>query len=119
MRRFLLALGSLASVLLVLSSAAAAAPPGRAVRSLRAALHRDMQRIGGRSGALVLDLNTGMTLFADAANVARLPASGQKLYTTAAVLKRFGPNARLRTTVWGSGSLSPGGVWRGTIYLKG
>jgi D-alanyl-D-alanine carboxypeptidase/D-alanyl-D-alanine-endopeptidase (penicillin-binding protein 4) len=119
MRRFLLALGSLAGALLVLSSAAAAAPSSRAARSLRAALRRDMGRIGGRSGALVVDLNTGTTLYANQATVARLPASVQKLYTTTTVLKRFGPNARLRTTVWGRGRLGPQGVWHGTIYLRG
>ena len=78
-----------------------------------------MGRIGGHSGALVVDLNTGETLYANAATVARLPASVQKLYTTTTVLARFGPNARLSTTVWGQGSLDTHGVWHGTIYLKG
>jgi serine-type D-Ala-D-Ala carboxypeptidase/endopeptidase (penicillin-binding protein 4) len=78
-----------------------------------------MGRIGGRSGAVVVDLNTGQTLYANAANVARLPASVQKLYTTTTVLDRFGPDARLRTAVWGTGQLGARGVWRGTIYLKG
>jgi serine-type D-Ala-D-Ala carboxypeptidase/endopeptidase (penicillin-binding protein 4) len=119
MRRFLLALGSLACLLAAMSSPAAAAPSSRAVRSLRAALSRDMGRIGGRSGAVVVDLNTGQTLYANAANVARLPASVQKLYTTTTVLDRFGPDARLRTAVWGTGQLGARGVWRGTIYLKG
>ncbi len=119
MRRFLLALGSLASLLLLFGPTAAAAPSSRAMRSLRAALKQDMGRIGGHSGALVVDLNTGETLYANAATVARLPASVQKLYTTTTVLARFGPNARLRTTVRGQGSLDTNGVWQGTIYLKG
>jgi serine-type D-Ala-D-Ala carboxypeptidase/endopeptidase (penicillin-binding protein 4) len=78
-----------------------------------------MGQIGGQSGALVVDLNTGQTLYANAATVARLPASVQKLYTTTAVLKRFGRGARLSTSVWGQGDLGPDGVWHGTIYLKG
>jgi D-alanyl-D-alanine carboxypeptidase/D-alanyl-D-alanine-endopeptidase (penicillin-binding protein 4) len=78
-----------------------------------------MGRIGGQSGAFVLDLNTGVTLFADAATTARLPASVQKLYTTTTVLDRFGPNARLKTTVWGEGRRGAHGVWRGKIYLRG
>jgi D-alanyl-D-alanine carboxypeptidase/D-alanyl-D-alanine-endopeptidase (penicillin-binding protein 4) len=119
MRRFLLTLGSLGGVLLVASAPALGAPSSQAVRSLRAALRRDMQRIGGQSGAFVLDLSTGVTLYAKAATTARLPASVQKLYTTTTVLKRFGPDARLRTTVWGRGRLGPRGVWHGTIYLKG
>lgn len=119
MRRFLLALGSLAALLLVLTSSAAATPFSQAIRSLRAALRRDMGRIGGQSGALVVDLNTGQTLYANAATMARLPASVQKLYTTTTALKRFGPNARLSTTVWGQGDLDTQGMWHGTLYLKG
>lgn len=119
MRRFLIALGAIAGALLVLTSTATAAPSSRAVRSLRVALKRDMVRIGGQSGALVVDLNTGQTLYANAATVARLPASVQKLYTTTTILKRFGANARLATTVWGQGDIGPQGVWHGTIYLKG
>jgi D-alanyl-D-alanine carboxypeptidase/D-alanyl-D-alanine-endopeptidase (penicillin-binding protein 4) len=119
MRRLLLTLGSLGGVLLLLSPPALGAPSSRAVRSLRAAMRRDMNRIGGQSGAFVLDLTTGVTLYADAATVPRLPASVQKLYTTTTVLKRFGPAARLSTTVWGRGWEGSAGVWHGTIYLKG
>lgn len=119
MRRCVFALGSLAGLFLALTSSAVAAPSSQAIRSLRSALKRDMGRIGGRSGALVVDLDTGQTLYANAATVARLPASVQKLYTTTTVLKRFGPNARLSTTVWGQGNLGPSGVWHGTIYLRG
>lgn len=78
-----------------------------------------MARIGGRSGAFVLDLTTGATLFADNPTVRRLPASVQKLYTTTTALERFGPGARLRTTVYGRGKLGPRGVWHGTLYLRG
>ena len=49
----------------------------------------------------------------------RLPASVEKLYTTSTALLRFGPTATLSTTVWGQGSLSPTGIWTGTLYLKG
>jgi D-alanyl-D-alanine carboxypeptidase/D-alanyl-D-alanine-endopeptidase (penicillin-binding protein 4) len=118
MRRFLLTLGLLGAVMGA-GAPAAGATTANAVRRLRTALGRDMRRIGGRSGAFVLDLSTGATLFADNATVGRLPASVQKLYTTTTVLERFGPNARLATTVWGTGRLGPRGVWHGTLYLKG
>jgi D-alanyl-D-alanine carboxypeptidase/D-alanyl-D-alanine-endopeptidase (penicillin-binding protein 4) len=118
MRRFLRMLAVLGA-LFVVSPPGAAASHGSAVESLRLALRRDMRQIGGQSGAFVLDLSTGAPLFADNATVGRLPASVQKLYTTTTVLDRFGPNARLRTTIWGRGHLGPRGVWRGTLYLKG
>jgi serine-type D-Ala-D-Ala carboxypeptidase/endopeptidase (penicillin-binding protein 4) len=118
MRRFLLILGWL-SAALGIGAPTAGATTSNAVRRLRSALQRDMERIGGRSGAFVLDLNTGATLFARNATVARLPASVQKLYTTSTVLERFGPDARLHTAVWGQGRLGPRGVWHGTLYLKG
>jgi D-alanyl-D-alanine carboxypeptidase/D-alanyl-D-alanine-endopeptidase (penicillin-binding protein 4) len=118
MRRWVLMLGVLGALSAV-SPAGALAHSGGAVQSLRLALRRDMRRIGGESGAFVLDLSTGTPLFADNAAVGRLPASVQKLYTTTTVLERFGPNARLRTTVWGRGHPGPHGIWRGTLYLKG
>ena len=107
------------SALLLAGPAAAGASSGNAARSLSRALRGDMRRIGGHSGALVVDLSTGARLFAENATVGRLPASVQKLYTTTTVLDRFGPSARLRTTIWGEGHLGPQGVWHGTLYLRG
>jgi serine-type D-Ala-D-Ala carboxypeptidase/endopeptidase (penicillin-binding protein 4) len=49
----------------------------------------------------------------------RPPASVEKLYTTLSVLRRLGPDARLRTQVLGVGHLSRGGTWVGNLYLKG
>jgi serine-type D-Ala-D-Ala carboxypeptidase/endopeptidase (penicillin-binding protein 4) len=78
-----------------------------------------MRQIGGASSAYVVDMNTGQPLFTDAASSWRLPASVQKLYTTTTVLLRFGPTARLTTTVLGRGSKDAHGVWHGTLYLRG
>jgi D-alanyl-D-alanine carboxypeptidase/D-alanyl-D-alanine-endopeptidase (penicillin-binding protein 4) len=52
-------------------------------------------------------------------DVARPPASVQKLYTTSTALLRFGAGARLRTQVLGVGTLDAIGVWRGDLYLHG
>jgi D-alanyl-D-alanine carboxypeptidase/D-alanyl-D-alanine-endopeptidase (penicillin-binding protein 4) len=82
-------------------------------------LSHDLRRPGGSGAALVVDTNTGKTLFASAPQSPRLPASVQKLYTTTAVLDEFGPSATLSTSVLGVGSLGPGGRWRGTLFLKG
>lgn len=81
-------------------------------------MHRAMRAAGRFSGALVIDMNTSRTLFAQAANVPRLPASVEKVYTTSTALLRFGAGTRLATSVLGTGSQT-GGTWNGTIYLKG
>jgi len=99
-----------------------AAPPSLALDSvaLRARLAREMQR-GNLpfAGVYVRDLDTGTALYAHKENVARPPASVNKLYTTSTALLRFGPDATLRTQVVATGALDPLGVWRGNIYLKG
>jgi D-alanyl-D-alanine carboxypeptidase/D-alanyl-D-alanine-endopeptidase (penicillin-binding protein 4) len=51
--------------------------------------------------------------------VMRPPASVEKLYTTVAVLRKWGTHMRLHTFVFGTGHLGPGGVWHGDLYLKG
>lgn len=77
-----------------------------------------MRAAGRSSGALVLDLNTGQTLFSDNPHVGRLPASVQKLYTTSAALLEFGPRGTLSTSVLGVGSMQ-GDAFTGTLYLRG
>lgn len=82
-------------------------------------MHHWMGRAGSESGAYVYDLTIGTPLYALRAGVGRAPASVEKLYTTVALLDELGPNARLRTTVLGAGSLGPGGVWHGNLYFRG
>ena len=65
------------------------------------------------------DLDGQRTLFASKPDAPRAPASVEKLYTTAAALMRFGPDATLSTSVAGRGFLDPDGVWRGDLYLRG
>ncbi len=100
--------------------AAAAAPRSEtaARRSLEATLGSGMHLVGRASGAYVEDLSTGATLYSDDAQVGRLPASVQKLYTTSTALLRFGPTAILRTRVLATGSLQ-GSTFVGTLYLRG
>ncbi len=119
MRRLVLTWGAVLAVLTAAPVAASAQPATPALRTLTAALNAGMTRIGGASSAYVVDLSTGQALYSDAAGVERLPASVEKLYTTSTALLRFGPTATLSTTVWGQGSLSPTGIWTGTLYLKG
>lgn len=95
-------LGVLAAALVV----AAAAGPAHALDEprLRAQLSTLHKKLGSRAGALVVDLATGRTIFQRRAGTAFSPASNQKLFTTAAALLRFGPDATLQTRVM----LAPG-----------
>ena len=69
---------------------------------LRTSLSDALSAAGGASGAWVYDIdaNDQPTLFSEQANEARIPASNQKLFTTAAFLTALGPDARLETRVF-------------------
>ena len=73
-----------------------------------------MQAAGPQSGAFVYDLDAGDSLFELRADVRRPPASVEKLYTTVALLRILGPNARLHTDVLGTGSLAQAASGTGT-----
>ncbi len=118
MRRVVLTWGAVL-IALAAAPAAASAQTSGPDTALTRALNAGMGLIGGASGAYVVDLTTGQTLYSDAAGVGRMPASVEKLYTTSTALLRFGPTATLATSVWGVGSASPTGAWTGTLYLKG
>jgi serine-type D-Ala-D-Ala carboxypeptidase/endopeptidase (penicillin-binding protein 4) len=90
----------------------------KANRSLDGSLNLGIRRAGRFSGAYVADLTANQTLYSKNANTNRLPASVEKLYTTTTVLKRFGPNATLTTSLLGNGTQS-GGTFTGTLYLRG
>jgi serine-type D-Ala-D-Ala carboxypeptidase/endopeptidase (penicillin-binding protein 4) len=117
MRAFLATVAA-AGALSAAAPAAAQSTPA-AQRALGNALNHGLRSASGASGADVLDLNTGKTLFSSAAGVGRLPASVEKLYTTTTALLRFGAGATLTTKVLGTGTMDAGGGWHGTLYLKG
>jgi len=72
----------------------------------------------GQTGAVVLDLRTGQTVFAQHASLALRPASNEKLATTYAALTALGPSFRIETDVLGDGQQSEA-TWRGDLVLKG
>ena len=74
---------------------------------------------GASSGALVTDLTAGEPLYAARADLARVPASTEKLYTTATALGRFGPSARLSTELLASGTIDANGLLSGDLILRG
>jgi D-alanyl-D-alanine carboxypeptidase/D-alanyl-D-alanine-endopeptidase (penicillin-binding protein 4) len=71
-----------------------------------------------RTGAIVLDLQTGTTLFAHNSRLPLRPASNEKLATTYAALSALGPSFRIETDVLGDGQQS-GATWQGNLVLKG
>lgn len=71
-----------------------------------------------RTGALVVDLATGRTVYALHPGRALVPASNEKLPLTYALLLELGPSFRIATQVLGEGRLV-GTTWRGSLVLRG
>jgi D-alanyl-D-alanine carboxypeptidase/D-alanyl-D-alanine-endopeptidase (penicillin-binding protein 4) len=101
----------------VLAAAPATAPAADEV--LINQLSRQMRASGAHSGAYVVNLSQGETVFRWRQNRSRILASNTKLFTTAAALARFGTEGTLGTEVLGAGAPDPEGVWRGDLYLRG
>jgi D-alanyl-D-alanine carboxypeptidase/D-alanyl-D-alanine-endopeptidase (penicillin-binding protein 4) len=85
---------------------------------LQTSMSKAMTQSGSQSGALVYDLDADDELYGLRPNVKRPPASVEKLWTTAALMDKLGPSARLHTTLLGTGS-ERHGVWHGNLYLRG
>src|SRR5882762_10034966 len=96
-------LSTVATALAGTPAGADAAPIARS--ALAGALSHELTIAGPLSGAYVFDLTTEAPLFSERAEVARPPASVEKLYTATAALELMGPGATLSTTVLGSGHL--------------
>jgi D-alanyl-D-alanine carboxypeptidase/D-alanyl-D-alanine-endopeptidase (penicillin-binding protein 4) len=111
-------LAALGLMLAALGFGAAAAPAKTPQATLSSTLSTAMRHAGRSSGAMVVDLDSGQTLFSAAANTPRLPASVEKLYTTSTALLKFGANTTLTTSVYGDGTFD-NGEWTGTLYIKG
>jgi D-alanyl-D-alanine carboxypeptidase/D-alanyl-D-alanine-endopeptidase (penicillin-binding protein 4) len=70
-------------------------------------------------GILVVDAETGETLYAVNADKFFVPASNLKLFTTALVLARVGKDFRFRTTLETPGTISGDGKLTGDLTLTG
>ena len=100
----------------LLAQNATAAAGGGLCKALRGRLVRG----GGQaSGLFVVDAQTGRPVCARTARRQRPLASNMKLFTTSAVLSRFGPEARISTRVLADGPIDKQGVLHGNLYLKG
>ncbi len=115
MRRRLPALLT-ALLLTLLPAAARAASSGQLCQALKGRLVRG----GGQaSGLIVLEAQTGQVVCQRDAQGQRSLASNMKLFTTSTALDRLGPDFRIPTRVFSDGTLEPGGVLHGSLYLKG
>jgi D-alanyl-D-alanine carboxypeptidase/D-alanyl-D-alanine-endopeptidase (penicillin-binding protein 4) len=115
-KRFALLCAALAAV-----ASAAPAPPALALSKteVQKRIGSALLRAGSSSGALVADLTTGERLYAARADLARVPASNEKLYTTATILGRFGAQARFNTELFASGVVDEDGLLDGDLILRG
>jgi D-alanyl-D-alanine carboxypeptidase/D-alanyl-D-alanine-endopeptidase (penicillin-binding protein 4) len=111
---------ALATVLLAALVATVPAPsataPGLSKRLGRALAGPSLSL--GRTGAVVVDLETGTVLFAHNDAKPVVPASNEKLPVAWAALVRLGPAYRFHTELYGVGVRS-GSTWEGDLVLKG
>jgi serine-type D-Ala-D-Ala carboxypeptidase/endopeptidase (penicillin-binding protein 4) len=108
------------ATLLALGGLAGAAPASAYdAADLRGTLSREMRAATPSSGAYVRDLGSGAELYALRPATARVPASVEKLYTTATALLRMGPAETLDTRAVSSGELDADGVLHGNLVLVG
>jgi len=99
--------------------AAPSAASGGGLAGIQGDLTHQLALAGPLSSAYVYDITAKQALFSERATALRAPASVEKLYTATTALELMGASARLSTTVLGVGHLAPGGVWDGSLYLRG
>jgi D-alanyl-D-alanine carboxypeptidase/D-alanyl-D-alanine-endopeptidase (penicillin-binding protein 4) len=73
----------------------------------------------GDWGLLIVDAQTGETLFEKSADGYFVPASNMKLFTTALALAKLGPDYKFHTTLETRGAISPQGKLSGDLMLVG
>jgi D-alanyl-D-alanine carboxypeptidase/D-alanyl-D-alanine-endopeptidase (penicillin-binding protein 4) len=103
----------------VLAAALAPAAQAAGADATARTLDRQMRHAGAGSGAFAVDLDSGAVIYASAPDTPRIPASVNKLYTTAAALTRFGPDGQLETEVLAAEQPDEEGVVTGNLYLHG
>ena len=101
------------------ASAAGSLPRSGLRRELRSAI----RSVGGNSGAWVFDTGASSKplLYSRNARNGRILASNEKLFTTAAILDRFGPDHRFRTAVYARGKRKGARrqILKGNVIVRG
>jgi D-alanyl-D-alanine carboxypeptidase/D-alanyl-D-alanine-endopeptidase (penicillin-binding protein 4) len=108
-----------AATIASLATAPATASAQGSLAELQGDLSHQLALAGPADGAYVYDLTAKQAVFSERANVMRPPASVEKLYTATTALDLMGASTRLQTTVLGVGHMASGGVWEGSLYLRG
>lgn len=106
----------LVAVLALLLLFGADAQASQTCDQMRSWLH---QGGGGASGLLVVEAGSGNVVCAASPGRQRSLASNMKLFTTATVLSRLGPETRIPTKVFRDGKVDADGVLHGSLYLQG
>jgi serine-type D-Ala-D-Ala carboxypeptidase/endopeptidase (penicillin-binding protein 4) len=109
----------LIAALLAAAALLPAAAEAAGLAATRAKIASQMASAGRGSGAYAIDLDTGRRIYASRPDVARTPASVNKLFTTATALTLYGVDGHLTTHVLGDVGVDPGGVLIGNLYLRG
>lgn len=73
----------------------------------------------GQLGIAVVDVQTDKLIAAYAPESSLIPASIQKVFTTASALGLLGPDYRFKTELQYDGQIGSDGVLNGNIYIKG
>jgi D-alanyl-D-alanine carboxypeptidase/D-alanyl-D-alanine-endopeptidase (penicillin-binding protein 4) len=116
-RRLALVLVVVVSGLASPQAAAAEQTPTPLARKLAQAL-RAPHVAPSRTGAVAVDLATGLPVYSHNLTLPLIPASNEKLAVTYAALHAFGPAHQFETAVIGEGE-QEGALWRGDLILKG
>jgi len=109
----------LAAIAAALAATPAQAGPGASLAHRLTVALRQPGIDPSRTGAAVVDLTTGRTVFVYHPNLSLHPASNEKLPLTYAALQTLGPGFQINTEVRGEGRLLDNGTWRGNLVLKG
>lgn len=111
----------LLAALLVLALVAAGPAAALTPAGLHASLARLHAQLGSSAAALVVDADSGATLFSRRAGLALAPASNEKLFVTSSALLRFGADGTLDTTLRAAPGVQvdANGVLGGDLYLVG
>jgi D-alanyl-D-alanine carboxypeptidase/D-alanyl-D-alanine-endopeptidase (penicillin-binding protein 4) len=88
---------------------------------LRSKINSALAGVGGATGVWVKDSDArgDGVLFTDDAGARRIPASNEKLFTTAAFLDALGPESTLETRAYARGRLERNGTLAGDLVIVG
>ncbi len=118
-RLFVAALAVLVAVAIpIVSPAPADAAADPALVSKLKSVMADPRSKAAKTGATVLDADTGELLYSRYGTRAVMPASNTKILTAAAALETLGPSYRFKTEVIRRAKVLDG-VLQGRLYLKG